>query len=231
MLERAVDRVTGRVSITLHQRAARRLPQLVEHLMTAALERWAANDWHTFDHLEVNCTAQLYRWLSEAQRADAGLAFLSVQIEHLILTPAMWAGDASVTTAHRPDIRLSIGQAGVAVEAKRLVTGGSWSHKYVHNGMARFVSSSYGAGEPSGLMVGYVQGSPANGILPAVNAQIEKHPLMGKGHQLNEEENAEHGTWYQSNHVRAKDAPIRLLHLWVVLGTPTSLLYDSGVDP
>ena len=53
MLERTLDRVTGRVSIALHERAARRLPELVERLMMAALERWAANGWHTFDHLEV----------------------------------------------------------------------------------------------------------------------------------------------------------------------------------
>lgn len=220
MLERTLDRVTGRVSIALHERAARRLPELVERLMMAALERWAANGWHTFDHLEVNCTVQLYRWLSEAQRADAGLAFLSVQIEHLLLTPAMWAGDASVTAAQRPDVRLSVGHTGVAVEAKRLVAGGSWPRKYVHDGMARFASSSYGAGEQIGLMVGYVQDSSTDGILPAVNARIETHPLMGSGHQLNDERSTRHGTWYQSNHVRPKDVSIRLLHLWVVLGTP-----------
>src|SRR5664279_692298 len=150
MLERALDRVSGRVSATLHERAARRLPDLTVDLIESALSRWAANNWHTFDALEENCTAQLYRWLQEAQRADLQFEMLRIQLEYVVLTADMLAGLASVRSARRPDLRISVRSGGIHVEAKRLATTGSRCRDYVHEGMARFVGSAYGSHEPLG---------------------------------------------------------------------------------
>lgn len=217
MLERALDRVSGRVSMRIHDRAVRRLPDLAVGLVEVGLARWASNNWHTFDQLEVNCTGQLYRWLKEAQRADEQFHVLDIQIEHVILTPAMMAGLASAASAQRPDLRISVRGAGIHVEAKRLRVGGSWCRNYVHRGMARFVTSSYGSGEPLGLMVGYVQQANANGLLQRVNGFVQGHPAMGSEHQLAATSGNRHGSWHRSTHVRTADVAIQLLHVWVPL--------------
>lgn len=218
MLDRALDRVSGHVSVALHRRAARKLPKLAESLMEAALKRWAANNWHTFDQLEVNCTAQFYRWLKDAQRADNQLSFLNVEVEHVHLTRSMIAGEQSVVGARRPDVRISIGQAGIHVECKRLRLRGAWCRDYVQRGIARFVSSSYGFGESSGMMVGYVQQDSADGLLAPVNGFVNTHSSMGSGHQLVAIRGERCVSRYLSSHVRPADDPIDLLHVWVVLG-------------
>ncbi len=218
MLERALDRVSGRVSQALQQRAERRFPEMVETLMRLALEMWAGNNWHTFDQREVNCTAQLYRWLMEAKRGEVQFSHLNIELEYLNLTPAMFAGVESVVTALRPDLRLGIGQVGIQLECKRLLAGGTWCHDYVHKGMQRFVSSSYGANDPRGVMVGYVQQATSDGLLGSVNGFVLTHPLMGVSHQLRTTLTEPYGSSHLSSHVRPTDVTIDLRHVWVVLG-------------
>lgn len=217
MLERALDRVAGRVSQALQQRAERRFPELVESLMRLALEMWAGNSWHTFDQMEVNCTAQLYRWLQEAKRGDLQFSHLNIELEYLNLTPAMFAGNESVVTAVRQDLRVGIGQVGIQIEAKRLVASGNWCHDYVYNGIQRFVSSSYGANDPLGVMVGYVQQATCDGLLGSVNGFVVAHPLMGRNHQLGTTLTEPYGLSHSSSHLRPSDVTIDLRHVWVII--------------
>lgn len=196
----------------------RRFPELVQLLMRAAFDKWSANGWHTFDQMEANCTVQLYRWLVEAKRADSRLAFLAIELEFLMLTPAMLAGEASGMSAKRPDVCLSVGRSAIHVECKRLRVDGSWCRDYVGQGMARFVGSSYGAGEALGLMVGYVQQEKSNGLLDAVNSVVLSTASMGSSHQLTASAAESFGTSHHSTHARASDVPIELRHLWVLLG-------------
>ncbi|BBY32539.1 hypothetical protein MMIN_06000 [Mycolicibacter minnesotensis] len=219
MLERALSRVQGKVSKSLQQLAERRFPEMIEDLMLVALGSWADHDWHTFDRQEVNCTAQLYRWLRIAKRGSPQFVYLNVELEYLNLTPAMLAGEESVVNAQRPDLSISIGETGIHVECKRLLTSGPWCHHYVHKGIQRFVSSSYGANEQQGMMVGYIQQATLDGLLGSVNGFVEAHPMMGSGHQLaTAQPPASYGSRHRSHHVRTSDVPIDLSHYWVLLG-------------
>lgn len=217
MLEHAIDRVTGRINKSIQDRAAGRLPELAVGLLESALNHWNANNWHIYDTKEANCTAQLYRWLREAQRAHIEYAVLSVELEHFVLTPAMLDGTESMTAAKRPDICISVGTRDLHVEAKRLRSDGSWCHDYVHHGMARFVASGYAAGTAMGLMVGYVQQPAMDDILVKVNQHVTTHPVMGSAHQLQSTSASVNGAWHASTHPRPADVAIELSHVWVLL--------------
>lgn len=217
MLERALDRVSGRVSQLLQQQAARRFPELIDTLLFAALERWEQNNWLTFDQSEVNCTTQLYRWLTEIKRADSRFIYVSIELEYINLTPAMLAGEESVTSAKRPDLNLVLDPINVHIECKRLQTGGTWCRYYVNKGIARFVDSSYAARSPLGVMVGYVQQVSADGLLDSVNSFVATHPLMGNGHQLSQTQAEAFGLSHRSHHPREADSTIDLTHIWVQL--------------
>ncbi|WP_156971381.1 hypothetical protein [Knoellia sinensis] len=186
-------------------------------LIEAALARWEANDWHTYDELEVNCTGQLYRWLQEARRTEERFHVLGIQIEHVVLTPEMMEGLTSVVSAQRPDLYISVQGGGIHVEAKRLLSTGPWCRDYVKKGMSRFVSSSYGAGEALGLMIGYVQQPTGQDLLPRVNDFVKSHPAMGATHQLRGRAHAPRGAWHESTHVRDSDLPINLVHVWLTM--------------
>lgn len=217
MLEGAIDRVTGRVNKSIQDRAAGRLPVLALGLLESALTHWSANNWHTYDTKEANCTAQLYRWLREAQRTHTRYAVLSVDLEHIVLTPAMLAGTESMAIAKRPDLCISVGARDLHVEAKRLRSDGSWCHDYVHQGMERFVASGYAAGDGAGLMVGYVQQPAMEDLLLKVNKHVATHPKMGLAHQLQSASVSVNGSWHTSTHPRPADATIGLSHVWVLL--------------
>lgn len=217
MLERALDRVSGRVSQLLQQQAARKFPELIDALLVAALERWDQNDWLTFDQSEVNCTAQLYRWLTETKRTDSRFIYVHITLEYINLTPAMLAGEESVKGAQRPDLNLVLDPISVHVECKRLQTAGPWCRLYVHNGIARFVDSSYGARSPLGVMVGYVQQGSAEGLLDSVNSFVATHPSMGDGHELSRPKVEPFGSTHRSHHSRHTDVAIDLAHVWVRL--------------
>jgi hypothetical protein len=217
MLESAGDRFSGHVSARLQDRAVRRLPVLAVTLMEAALARWAANNWHAFDKREVNHTSQLYRWLVEAKRADSRYALLDVRTEDVVLTRLMLLGQESATTARRADVRIAVGEVGIHLEAKRLAAKGQWCHDYVHEGMARFVTSAYGSNETLGMMIGYVQQSKPDGLLQDVNSFVRDHVAMGDAHQLATAPDLNHGIWHASDHARVVDVAIRLVHVWVMV--------------
>ena len=217
MLERALDRVSGRVSQLLQQQAARKFPELINALLFAAFERWEQNDWLTFDQSEVNCTAQLYRWLTEIKRTDNRFIYVNIELEYINLTPEMLAGEESVKSAQRPDLNLVLDPINVHIECKRLQTGGAWCRYYVHNGIARFVDSGYGARSPLGVMVGYVQQSSADGLLDSVNSFVATHPSMGDGHELIHTKAEPFGLLHRSHHSRRTDSAIDLAHIWVQL--------------
>lgn len=215
MLDRLVDRVSGEVSEAVHRRAAHRLPVLARGLLEAGIDRWRTHGWPRFDDLEVSCTVQLYRWMQEARRADKALSLIDVSIEHIVLTPDMLEGRASPKAAKRPDLRLDAGSRGLSIECKRLQTATSWYQDYVDKGMARFVSSAYGAGESLGVMVGYLQSVTADVCIQPINQFIVAHAAMGGDHQLSDDQTASYGTWYESEHARPGDTTIRLSHVWV----------------
>lgn len=217
VLERAFDRVSGRINGQIHNRAVRRLPELVRDLVDEALTRWAANDWHTFDKAEVNCSGQLFRWMLDARRSDSRFSILEVNIENILLTPEMFSGLESVIGAARPDFRISVRGGGVLLEAKRLTNTANLCRAYVNEGMARFVGSTYGANESLGIMVGYVQEQNTTGLQPRVNGYVNTHKLMGADHQLVPEVTNAYCEWLSSSHDRASDLTIRLDHVWVVL--------------
>lgn len=217
MLERAFDRVSGRINEHIHNRAVARLPDVVHDLVGEALARWAANGWHTFDKAEVNCSGQLFRWLIDARRSDSRFYTLEVNIENIVLTPGMLNGTESVTGAARPDLRISVRGGGVLLEAKRLTDTANLCRAYVYDGMARFVRSTYGANESWGMMVGYVQDQIAAGLHTRVNGYVSGHTLMGSGHELVPETTNANSEWLRSSHDRASDLTIRLDHVWVVL--------------
>lgn len=217
MLERLGDRFSGRVSAKLQDRAARRLPDLTVMLMESALARWAANDWFAFDEREVNYTCQLYRWLLDAKRSDCLYALVDVHPEDVVITRLMLLGLDSATTARRADLRIGIGEVGIHLEAKRLAEKGPWCYDYVDKGMVRFVSSAYGSGESLGMMIGYVQQPKLDGLLESVNDVVCDHESMGETHQLAAAPGHSQGEWHESNHERAMDDAIKLLHVWVTV--------------
>lgn len=220
MLERALDRVIGQMSAGISGLAARRLPVLVNDIFADALAYWANNNWATFDHLEANCTGQLYRWLHEARRANVRFHILEVGIENFTLTPAMWEGAESVTTAVRPDLRIRIRDREIVIEAKRLSGSGHLAREYVYSGMARFVSARYAPEEGQGMMVGYVQEQlDAAALRDRVNGYVNAHPDMGAEHELTYEAATPTGTWLVSSHQRAVTSPIGLRHVWVGIGS------------
>ncbi|MGK2865120.1 MAG: hypothetical protein ACSLFA_00500 [Mycobacterium sp.] len=211
------------MSKSLQQLAERRFPEIIEDLMLAALDSWANQDWHTFDQEEANCTAQLYKWLKFANRDSPQFVYLNVELEYLNLTPAMLAGEESVVKTRRPDLCITIGQTGIHVECKRLVISGPWCHHYVHKGIERFVSSSYGANEQQGMMVGYIQQATPDGLLGSVNGYVEAHPMMGSSHQLAAAQlSTPYGSRHISHYVRNADVSIDLSHYWIVLGEPST---------
>lgn len=218
MFDKAIGRVLGRANQLIHNRAAQQFPDLVTALVDNALVLWAGNNWHTFDHLESNCSVQLYRWLQEAKRTDMRFFPLSVNIENIEFTPRMLAGTESIVGASRPDLRIHVGESGVLLEAKRLTATARHCRAYVDEGMARFVTSAYAAAEDWGVMIGYVQEPTTVGLEPRVNKYVNTHALMGAGHELVAAKSTNaHSKRWQSSHARSAGLPIRLDHVWVVL--------------
>ena len=217
MLDKAFGRILGHANGLILSRAANQLPILVEDLLQDALTLWSGNGWYTFDRLESNCSGQLYRWLKEAKRADARFSPLVVTIENVELTPAMLAGTQSVVGASRPDLRIHVGESGVLLEAKRLTNTARHCRAYVEEGMARFVSSAYGARSDWGLMLGYVQDATVAVIEPRVNGFVNTHAIMGEGHQLVPQRADAISARLRSSHARASGLPIVLDHVWIRL--------------
>ncbi|WP_042575822.1 hypothetical protein [Rhodococcus sp. MEB064] len=185
--------------------------------MNEALVKWAGNNWHTFDNAEINCSIQLFRWLVEARRLNSRFYPLQINIENIVPTSAMIEGQQSAAGASRPDFRISVQEGGVALEAKRVTDSTRHCRAYVYEGMARFVSSSYGANERWGMMIGYIQEPSTADLQSRVNGYVTTHALMGIGHELASTNRSGNTEWLSSDHKRPSNKAIRLDHVWLKL--------------
>lgn len=209
----AVGRVYGRLSIPLAKLFARRLEEILDHLVVQAVERWAAASWERYDDQEVNCTVQIYRHACAVSASDA---LLSVSLECVEVTRAVLEGKESAKSSGRADIRLAYGKAGVAVECKRVSLSDGLPKKYVNEGMARFVRGRYSESEWLGGMIGYIQADEVYAIVDAINSSVDQHAQMGPAHRLKEDRSLIPIIGrYSSMHERGSLAPMNLAHYMV----------------
>ena len=210
------DRVYGTVNLALQQKAAGDIDRRICQLLEAAIALWEKHKWFTYNHEEGNCTVQLYRWCKEIKRQDRRFSPLEPHLEWLNVTPAILAGDESVKSAKRPDLRIEIGQvSGRVVECKRLESTGHWSRAYVYEGLARFIVGDYSHQETIGYMIGYVQAGPLAAVLMKINKQVAENPSMGTAQQLKLLRNSGPLTWNTSCHLRPSGKSIRIDHLLI----------------
>jgi hypothetical protein len=158
------------------------------------------------------------------QSGEGGLDFLPSYDGHQYPDETPLNGEAN---RKRPDFTWSWQDAAsptydeatreFTVECKRLgdVAGSVFSHRYVDDGILRFVSTSheYGRLGARGVMVGYVQvlGKPA--ILATVQARAESHELA----PLTPEGELEGRIARLVHHLDRTfgESPFELVHLWV----------------
>ena len=188
--EGACDRVVGVAARTLQDRVAQHLDRHTEELLIAAAGMWQHDRWPRFDDDEANCTVQMYGYSRACIRNNPRFTLISVHLEWIDVTPEILQGKQSAKTAKRPDMRIEAGTAGRTIECKRIAATGSWPRRYVHDGLARFVTGSYGHDETTGFMIGYV----TDGRLPRlphlshlvsrINHYIRGHSNMGSGQQI-----------------------------------------------
>jgi hypothetical protein len=212
---RRLSRIYGVLAPALQELVARDIDGLVDELLHHAVEQWRLTGWHRFDDLEINCTIQLYKCLSEVGRSRLALRILTLQLEWVQPTAEMMAGNESASGMKRPDLNISLGlTAARLVECKRLALTGGLPKRYVDEGMARFVSGKYAE---SGIMVGYVQADTPPEVVDAINTEVDGHWDMGSTHRLAHLSAASHTGLqrYQSNHIRSSLPPTTLQHYLV----------------
>ena len=211
----ASDRLRGTVASSLQERVALDIDRRVQLVLERSVVLWEQANWKRFDDLEENCTVQIYRWCREAIRLDNRLCLLALHLEWINTTPAILAGDESVKSARRPDLRIEVGQVGRAIECKRLAATGGWTRKYVHDGLARFVVGDYGHLEAVGYMVGYIQTGARPTVVAGINKHIAAHPSMGVSHELKPIRDNGNLAWGRSNHPRPAGQSVEVEHLFV----------------
>jgi hypothetical protein len=215
MFEGLTDRQRGAVALALQEKVAEDIDRLICQLLGASISLWEHDNWMRYDDEEGNCTVQLYRCCEAARRQDLRFILLIPHLEWINLTPAMLAGDESVKTANRPDLRIEVGKVGRTIECKRLAPTGGWTRAYVHEGLARFVVGNYGRVEAVGYMVGYAQAGTLARLLTMINRQVAGHQGMGTAHQLKLLREDGASLWSRSSHPRASGKPISVDHLLV----------------
>jgi len=214
----AANRVSGTVAQALRDQVAKKLDDRVHEMLEAAVDLWGQDGWTSHDGAEGDCTVQVYRWCRHLARHDDRFVFVSVQLEWVNVTPAMFDGTQKVKSAVRPDLRLEVGEVGRAIECKRLAPTGGWTRDYVYKGLARFVVGDYAGDEPVGYMIGYVQDGLRPELLTKINVQVVGHPSMGNADQLHPLAASPHSCWNRSNHHRGLLAPVLVDHLLVDVG-------------
>lgn len=181
---RSLNRIYGVISPTITSLISRDIDDLIDQLIVQAVDLWRLANWQRFDDLEINCTIQLFKWISEAKHRKRNLEILNVQLEYVLPTPEMMAGTQSAATMSRPDIRISIGQAAERLlECKRLSLSNSHPKLYVLQGMSRFLTEHYG-GQARAAMIGYVQADNPRKVVVAINREVAATAGMGSGAQL-----------------------------------------------
>lgn len=224
--EAARDRRRGKAAFRLQQRLAGNLDSRAEALLIAAVARWRQDHWRRFgkttgNWTEDDCTVQVYRWSRECIRHDGQFALMTVQLERMEVTPAILHGHQSVRTASRPDLRIEVGAEGRSVECKRIALGSRWPRKYVHDGVARFVTGNYGHAESSGFMIGYASEDPLPDLVDSINGYITTHPDMGPQQTVRERHHSPPLLLGDSRHARSGSqsvsSEIGISHLLVAL--------------
>jgi hypothetical protein len=150
MFEGLTHRSIGVAARELQDRIAEHIDYLICQMLGASVAMWEQDNWDRHDDEEGNCTVQLYRWCREARRRDLRFALLVPQLEWINVTAAILAGEESVKSASRPDLRMEVGTIGRTIECKRLAPAGGWARAYVYDGLARFVVGDYGHAESVG---------------------------------------------------------------------------------
>ena len=225
--EAARDRHRGVVARRLQDRVAQNLNRHAEELLIAAVGMWQHDRWNRFNDDEANCTVQMYRCSRACIRSDRRFTLISVHLEWIDVTPEILQGKQSATTSRRPDMRIEAGPAGRTIECKRIAATGPWARRYVHDGLARFVTGSYGHDETTGFMIGYV----TDGHLPRllhlshlvsrINHYIRRHSNMGSGQQITTTHHSPPTLVGVSRHSRSNSQPrlsqIDISHLLIDL--------------
>lgn len=215
-------RLMGVAAKTLQDRLARNLDYHAEALLIAAVGMWQHHGWHRFDNDEVNCTVQMYRWSQECIRRDSRFTLISMHLEWIDVTREILLGEQSATTAKRPDLRIKVDDVGRTIECKRIAATGSWARKYVHEGLARFVTGSYGHAETTGFMIGYALSSHLPNLVNRINTCIQGHSNMGHGQQITLKSHSPPTLVGVSRHSRSSSqpsqSPIDITHLLIALG-------------
>lgn len=218
LVSQVSNRVYGLVSPTLQRLVSSDIDGLVSRMLDEAAAAWAEANWIRFDDREANCTIQLYRWCLYVGRKHPELRILTVQLEWSNPTIAMLQALESAEGPSRPDLRIQIGErAGRSLECKRLSPAQRRPWRYVHEGLDRFVSGTYGGDEPTGVMVGYIQGGTAEGLITAINVEIVAHPRMGPSHQLQRIAPSGLPIRCHSSHLRSNASSIDIEHFLVDL--------------
>lgn len=215
MFEGLTHRALGAAARELQERIAEDIDYLVCQMLGASIVLWEHGNWDRHDDEEVNCTVQLYRWCREARRRDLRFALLVPQLEWVNVTAEILAGEESVKSARRPDLRMEVGETGRTIECKRLAPAGGWARAYVYDGLARFVVGDYGHAESVGYMVGYAQAGTLARLVTLISRQVAGHPAMGAGHQLKPLSENGPSLWSRSSHLRASGTAISVDHLLV----------------
>jgi hypothetical protein len=214
---RQLSRIYGAIAPSIQQLISHDIDDLIDQLILDGVTRWRNANWQRFDDLEINCTVQLFRWMTEAGRSSSSLRILTVQLEWVQPTVEMIEGSESAAGMRRPDLRISIGQSAArVVECKRLALTSSFPKRYVDEGMHRFVSASYGGDDDEAAMIGYVQANEPVDIVAAVNTEVDAHADMGASHRLHFQ-SSPYGSLhrYASTHTRRQRSSLSLHHYLV----------------
>ena len=126
----------------------------------------------------------MYRHSRECIRRDRRFALISVHLEPIDVTPDILEGKQSATTSKRPDLRFEVGQASLTIECKRIAATGTWARRYVDDGLARFVTGTYGHAETTGFMIGYASTGQLSNLVNRINHYIQRHANMGQDQQV-----------------------------------------------
>lgn len=204
----------GVVAGRLQRSAAKDIDNSIDELFECAVSGWAAEHWLRFNDHEVNCTVQLYKWCNQIKQTNPRMCLISIDLEYMILSPAIRSATQSAARMSRPDIRISIGgYAGRSVECKRLEAKSKLPGLYASKGMTRFVTGQYGAGERVGIMIGFVLNRNEPIIVKSINRAVIGNSGLGVGHTLTRLPATHIIPWqHTSTHLRSSDGPITLRH-------------------
>lgn len=211
---RRLIRTAGSLNSGLATGIARRIDDLVEALLEAAVAEWAAEEWRRFDNLEQNCVVRIYDHCLRTKRIDPSFEWIGVTAEWHQFDPEMLDGSKSSITAKRPDLRFVIGEASRLFEAKCLACEPPFPGNYVNRGIVeRFISGRYIVDGNRAGMLGFLIAEPVDQVLPAVNAAIDNCPTLTADDRIHHHRALALGhDVCHSNHLKEDGDPVHLTH-------------------